>query len=415
VCRVRLPPVGMARGSRAAPRSSRIRMYPHQTERLTEALARGRVQALVATSLENVAYLTGFTPVGGTPEHTPHFGVFTSQGTALVVPASDAVGAVDERVDVEHIVCYGDIPVVFGETPAAERARIRSVIDQAASGPSDALAAAFESIGLRGGSIGVDEGRMTPAAWQRLSSRLTGFNLVSGADALAEARRVKAPYEIDCLAQALRIAEEALDVVIQTIERGATEREAATLFAGEILKRDAVPTWVIVAMGERTWIPRPRPSDRALRPADVVRFDVGAFYKGYCGSVARTAVLGEPALHVEAAYGALQAGLENAVAKSAPGATARVIAEAALGAARAAGLSSYASQFLGHGIGLASTERPRLAPDDDTAIEAGEVLCIDTAHYEIGVAGFGVRDTVLITSAGGRPMNRSRHELIVLD
>ena len=390
-------------------------MYPHQTERLTEALARARVQALVATSPENVAYLTGFMPAGATPEDAPHFGVFTSQGTALVVPASDAVAAVDEHVDVDQVICYGGIPAVFGETQSADGARVRAVIDQAGSGPGDALATAMESIGLRGGSIGVDEGRVTPAAWQRLSSRFTGYDLVAGADALANARRVKAPYEIDCLAHALRIAEEALDVVIQTLERGATEREAATLFAGEVLKRDAMPTSIVVAMGERTWIPRPRPSDRALRPADVVRFDVGAIYKGYCGSVARTAFLGEPARHVEAAYGALQSGLENAVAKSAPGATARAIAEAAVSAARTAGLSSYASPLLGHGIGLAAIERPRLAFDDDTAIETGEVLCIDTAHYEIGRTGSAVRDTVLITSAGARPMNRSRHELIVLD
>jgi Xaa-Pro aminopeptidase len=168
-------------------------------------------------------------------------------------------------------------------------------------------------------------------------------------------------------------------------------------------------------MGERSSIPRPRPSDRALRPGDVVRFDVGALYKGYCASVARTAVLGEPARHVEAAYGALQAGLERAVAKSAPGATARAVAEAAVGAARGAGLPSYASPLLGHGIGLAAIERPRLASDDDTGIQAGEVLCIDTAQYEIGAGGLGVRDTVLISSGGARPMNRSRHELIVLD
>jgi Xaa-Pro aminopeptidase len=131
--------------------------------------------------------------------------------------------------------------------------------------------------------------------------------------------------------------------------------------------------------------------------------------------VARTAVLGEPAGYVEAACGALQTALESAVARIAPGATARAIAEAAVGAARAAGLASYSSPLLGHGIGLAAIEPPRLASDDDATIEAGEVLCIDIARYEIGRAGFGVRDTVLIGSGGARPMNRSRHELIVLD
>jgi hypothetical protein len=35
-------------------------MYPHQAERLDGALARLGVQALIATSAANVAYVTGF-------------------------------------------------------------------------------------------------------------------------------------------------------------------------------------------------------------------------------------------------------------------------------------------------------------------------------------------------------------------
>jgi Xaa-Pro aminopeptidase len=48
-------------------------------------------------------------------------------------------------------------------------------------------------------------------------------------------------------------------------------------------------------------------------------------------------------------------------------------------------------------------------------LEAGEVLCIDAPHYDIGSMGLTVRDTLLITSAGARAMNRSRHDLVVLD
>jgi hypothetical protein len=36
-------------------------------------------------------------------------------------------------------------------------------------------------------------------------------------------------------------------------------------------------------------------------------------------------------------------------------------------------------------------------------------------YYDIGSMGLGVRDTLLITSGGGRAMNRSRHDLVVLD
>jgi Xaa-Pro aminopeptidase len=103
------------------------------------------------------------------------------------------------------------------------------------------------------------------------------------------------------------------------------------------------------------------------------------------------------------------------VARISPGTTAGSLADAAVRAARDAGLTAYASPALGHGIGLGALERPRLAAGDDTAIQAGEVLCVEALHYEIGTAGFGLRDTVLVSTAGARVMNRSRHDLIVLD
>jgi Xaa-Pro aminopeptidase len=269
--------------------------------------------------------------------------------------------------------------------------------------------------GIRGESVGLDESYLGPAAWQDLVGHLPGLEAVPAAEHLAEARRVKSPYEIECLDRALRIAEEALDVVIQALERGMTERDAAMLYTGEIVKRGASPLRAVVAMGDRTWIPAPRPTDRALRSGDLVRFDVGAVHRGYCGSVARTAVFGEPTRQAERAYLALQAGLEAASDAVRPGASAGHIVETATRAIMAEGLPRDACRLLGHGIGLASHERPELVASGVAIIEAGEILCVEAPYYDIGSMGLAVRDTLLITSAGARAMNRSRHDLVVLD
>ena len=70
---------------------------------------------------------------------------------------------------------------------------------------------------------------------------------------------------------------------------------------------------------------------------------------------------------------------------------------------------------LGHGIGLEPDERPKRAPGNETGLVAGEVLRIETPHYEHGWAGLNVKETVLITGGGGRVLNRSRRGLVVLD
>ena len=391
-------------------------MYPHQTERLTEALTRGRLGALVATSPDNVAYLTGRSGFTEGLHDARTFAVFTPKATALVVPAIDVPAVVAEAVDVDHVVCHGELAATFPERQSAEVRRIQEIVSATASSPADALVAALALTGIRGESaVGLDESRLGPAVWQNLVGRLSGLEVVPAAEHLAEARRVKSPYEIECLDRVLRLAEEALDVVIQALQRGMTERDAAVLYAGEIVKRGATPLRAVVAMGDRTWIPAPRSTDRALRSGDLVRFDVSATHRGYYGSVARTAVFGEPAPQAERAYLALQAGLEAASDAVRPGASAGQIVETAARVIMAEGLPRDACRLLGHGIGLASLERPELVAGGVAIIEAGEVLCVEAPYYDIGSMGLAVRDTLLITSAGARAMNRSRHDLVVLD
>ncbi len=103
------------------------------------------------------------------------------------------------------------------------------------------------------------------------------------------------------------------------LARGTTEREAAAAYRAEVVKRGADPCRVLVSMGERTGLPLAWPTDRALRPGELVRFDVGCVYRGYHAGVARTAVLGDPTREHDARYGALLAGVEAAIAGAAPG------------------------------------------------------------------------------------------------
>jgi Xaa-Pro aminopeptidase len=199
------------------------------------------------------------------------------------------------------------------------------------------------------------------------------------------------------------------------LKPGVTEREAAAVYQGEVLKRDAVLCPCSVAFGERTWISLPTPTDRALRMGDLARFDVGAVYKGYWSSVARTAVMGEPTERQALATEAVEAGLEAGVDGVKPGVPAGRIYETVMAATREAGLPGFQRGHVGHAIGLEPYERPKLDAATTTALEAGEVLRIEVPHLEIGWAGVALRDTVLVTTTGSRAINRSARGLVVLD
>ncbi len=388
-------------------------MYPHQTERLGAALEGEGLGALVATTAANVQYLTGFRSLTHAVFRTPHFAVFTPRGTALAVPGVDVAAIVADAIAVDHVVCFGRFVAHHAEGSSAG-ARVRALTEGRAASPAEALARALQALGARG-RIGLDEGALTAAAWQQAAARLDPLTLVPAAELLRAARRVKSPYELECLARGLGIAEEAANTVIQALKPGMTEHEAATIYGIEVVKKGAELVPAAIAFGDRTWIPAPVPTDRALRLGDLVRLDLGCVFKGYHASLARVAIAGEPSARQQAASDAIQAGLQAAVDAVGPGRTAGGVHDAGVAAVRAAGLPAFERYHLGHGIGLEPYERPKLAPDDPTPLEVGEVLRIEVPYFEIGWAGVSVRDTVLVTTRSCQVVNRSTRALVLLD
>src|SRR5262249_1869459 len=288
---------------------------------------------------------------------TTQLAVWSRRGTALVVPAIDVPAIVSESIGVDHVVPFGDFVAARGK--GAEADRIGALSERRAASPTEALATALDAVGAGTGRIGLDEGSLTAQAWELVVAKLGPSRVVPAAPLFRAARRVKGPYEIECLERALHIAEEALNAVIQMLKPGVTEREAVAVFESEVLKREATTYPSIIAIGDRSAIPAPWPSDRALRPGELVRFDVGCIYKGYCSNVGRMAVMGEPDPRQQSAFDAVQAGIEAALEAVAPGVPAARLFETALAAMRAGGLPDFQRYHVGHGIGLEHYERPK--------------------------------------------------------
>jgi Xaa-Pro aminopeptidase len=390
-------------------------MYPHQLERLTGVLDQAGLEALVATTPANIDYVTGFRSLTQEVYGTRQTAVFTRRGTALVVPAVDLASIVVDAVEVDHVACYGGFVADYADPPGELEGRIRALAGAKAASPAHALAGVLDALGVSGGRIGLDEGLVTPQAWQRVVARLGPREVVPAVDHFLEARRVKGPFEIERLGRALHIAEEALNAVIQVLKPGVTEREAALLYDQEARKRGGHPYGVIIAMGERAALPGPYPTARALRTGDLVRLDVGCVSRGYHAEVARTAVMGAPSPRQETAHNAIQAGLEELLAVAKPGVPAAQLHQVAVATIRGAGLPTFTRYHLGHGIGLEPYERPKLADGIATPLETGEILRIEAPYYQHGGIGLNVKDTVLVTTSSVSVLNRSARGLIVLD
>src|SRR5262245_44324284 len=216
-------------------------MQPHQAERLTKILDDHGLEALVATREANVAYVTDFRGIEHAVFETPQLAVFSRRGTALAIAAIEIPSAVEERIDVDHLACFDDFPAVYDDRRDAVVRRIHDLVEAHAPSPADALAALLDALSVRRGAVGLDESRLTPAAWQGIAAHLDRLTLVPGAEHFRSARRVKSPWEIERLGLALNLVEKALNEVVAKLEPGMTEREAMSLYQSEVVKRGGGP------------------------------------------------------------------------------------------------------------------------------------------------------------------------------
>ena len=391
-------------------------MYPHQAERLAAALERHRLDALIAAAPANIAYLTGFSSLARRVYPTQEtYAVVTRDATALVVPTIDLLAVLESDVDVNHLACHGrfhlDVEQARGETAR----RFAALVSEPAPTAGEALVEVLRRLGVGAGRLGLDDAHTPAATAAALHHALRGYSVESGSEALATARLIKSPFELDALQRALHVAEEAINVVLALLAPGITEREAAEAFEREIIAQGARPYCTIVAFGAGSAVPAPWPTDRALRVGDLVRFDLGCSVKGYHSDVARMAVMGEPTERQQGMFDAIHAGLEAALDVIRPGVTGAAVFEAAVTATRKAGLARFDRHHVGYGIGLEPAEPPPLAPGVSSALEMGMALRVETPYYVVGETGLNVKETVVVTRTGCQPMNRSHRGLVVLD
>lgn len=390
-------------------------MNAHRRQRLTAVLDAEGLDALVATTIENVQYVSGFRSVSHSLfRGLELYAVFTRRGTALVIPCIDATGIASERIQADHVATYGKFFFEYADDPGEIGRKIRDWTRAPAASPADALATVLGDLSVLGRRVGLDEGNLFPATWQRVEARLAGTTLQPGYQLFRQARMVKGPDEVEALERAALIAEDGIAAVLAMLKPGVTEREAALVYEQEVLRKGAQPFFTVVTIGERASLADVYPSDRALRPGDLVRFDLGCLYRWYRSDISRTAVLGPPTDKQRRYHAAILAGERAAIELMKPGVPVSRLFDTAVRVTRERGLPHYQRHHVGHGIGLEPYDPPTINATTETALEPGMVFCVETPYYEHGWGGVQVEDAVAVTPAGVRMLTRSSQELAVV-
>ena len=265
------------------------------------------------------------------------------------------------------------------------------------------------------GRVGFEGDHMTVAACSAFKKALhdakdeVRAELVATSGFADRLRTVKDEEELRLLARAVEIADQAFEEVAPSIEPGVTEEEVAWELEKDMRERgaDAIAFDIIVGAGPNGALPHHRAGDKVIQRGEAVVIDMGARYQGYCSDLTRTLIMGEPDETFRKVYDTvLRAQLlsEETVEPGMTGAECDAIARDVIAEA---GYGDNFGHSLGHGVGLAVHELPRVGPNAEDVLEDGMVFTIEPGIYLSGWGGVRIEDMVVLDNGRARVLSKA--------
>ena len=156
-----------------------------------------------------------------------------------------------------------------------------------------------------------------------------------------------------------------------------------------------------------------------MESGDVVQLDCGPSSGGYHGDFSRIVCAGAPQGEALRLLNATAILYERCLSALAPGRAACDVAREVLEVAGELGYGpenlyqspNVKAGFVGHGIGLGNPDAPQISTEDQTILEEGMVLNIETILRDSSCRSARIEDAVALEQHGARRLSNTRVRL----
>ncbi|PID72104.1 MAG: peptidase M24 [Desulfobulbus propionicus] len=359
-----------------------MQSYNKRVSKLQKSLKRKKIDVLLVSQPENRRYLSGYTA----SDH----GIQETSGVLLIPATGKPYLLTDSRFTLQ----------------AEEEAKGYEVLLYP-KGLLKLLTRLLPKLGVR--SFGFESDytlHSTALQYEELASKKNiVLKPVSGL--IERMRIIKSEEELELLRKSTQLNEQVFQMVYNAIEPGMTEREVALsidLTMHEIgAERPSFDT--IVAFGSNAAKPHAIPTDRVLEPGQLVLIDMGLVYKGYCSDMTRTFVAGKPDKTFKQRQRLVRKAQLAGINAIKAGVTGKKVDSAARKVIKNAGYGDAFQHSLGHGVGIAVHENPRLSPLSTKKLKPGMVVTVEPGIYLPEWGGIRLENMVVVTEDGCELLN----------
>ncbi len=250
------------------------------------------------------------------------------------------------------------------------------------------------------GRVGFEATHVTFDGWSSLNEGPA--ELVPTAGVVEELRAVKDERELSAIRRAAEIADDAFRALLDERWVGRTDRELAFRLEQLMHERgaEAASFETIVAPGARGALPHGRPNGSKVGAETLVVVDWGCVVEGYCSDCTRTVATGALSDELREMYEVCLEAQQRAVEGARAGLTGIEADALARQVIDDAGHGERFGHGLGHGVGLAVHEAPRLSTESSDTLVPGNVVTVEPGIYAAGLAGVRIEDLAVVTENG---------------
>jgi len=346
--------------------------------RLRRGFAEQEVDAIFISQLENRRYLSGFDG---------------SAGYLLITPQKNVL-ATD-----------------FRYLEQAKRQSPDYQVFQISGSTEDWFPELMDGSGIN--QLGFESRHITFYHYRELSDIIKKAKLpcrLVPVDGLIESLRViKEPEEIELIARAVAISDDAFAYAEGIIGNGVSEQGMAWEIEKFMRDRgsEPVPFDVIIGSGDNSAVPHARPSSRTIHPGEPVVMDFGARIGGYSSDLSRTICIGGQDETFRKVYDTVLGAQLAAIAMIKEGMSGEEADNMARIVIEEAGYGEAFGHSLGHGIGLSPHEAPRLGRSSAEPLTNGMVFTIEPGIYLPEWGGVRIEDTVVMEGGKVRAISKA--------